>query len=65
MRGPSRLWKAERLSWFMTNLPREFPGQDAFDTRMRQTDYADFLGSEAGRKTIAENAVGRPFDPIG
>lgn len=61
----SRIWKAERFSWFMTNLLHEFPGRDAFDRRMQQTDYAYFLGSEAGRRTIAENYVGLPFDPIG
>lgn len=60
----SRIWKAERFSWFMTNLLHEFPGRDAFDRRMQQTDYAYFLDSEAGRRTIAENYVGLPFDPI-
>jgi len=59
-----RIWKAERFSWFMTNLLHEFPDRDAFDKRMQQTDYAYYLGSEAGRKTIAENYVGLPFDPI-
>lgn len=59
-----RIWKAERFSWFMTNLLHEFPGRDAFDRRMQQTDYAYFLDSEAGRRTIAENYVGLPFDPI-
>ena len=59
-----RVWKAERFSWFMTNLLHEFPERDAFDKRMQRTDYDYFTSSEAGLRTIAENYVGLPYDSI-
>ncbi|MCC8393579.1 4-hydroxybenzoate 3-monooxygenase [Paraburkholderia sp. MMS20-SJTR3] len=59
-----RVWKAERFSWFMTNLLHEFSERDAFDKRMQRTDYDYYTNSEAGLKSIAENYVGLPYDPI-
>ncbi|WP_018437505.1 4-hydroxybenzoate 3-monooxygenase [Paraburkholderia atlantica] len=59
-----RVWKAERFSWFMTNLLHEFPERDAFDKRMQRTDYDYYTSSNAGLNTIAENYVGLPYDPI-
>ena len=59
-----RVWKAERFSWFMTNLLHEFSGRDAFDKRMQRTDYDYYTTSDAGLKTIAENYVGLPYEPI-
>lgn len=59
-----RVWKAERFSWFMTNLLHEFSERDAFDKRMQYTDYDYYTTSEAGLKTIAENYVGLPYEPI-
>ncbi|WP_256832332.1 4-hydroxybenzoate 3-monooxygenase [Pseudomonas sp. Pse1] len=59
-----RVWKAERFSWWMTSMLHKFPGTDAFSQRMQQTELEYFVGSEAGRKTIAENYVGLPYEPI-
>ncbi|WP_322061891.1 4-hydroxybenzoate 3-monooxygenase [Paraburkholderia sp. J63] len=59
-----RVWKAERFSWFMTNLLHEFSERDAFDKRMQRTDYDYYTTSEAGLRTIAENYVGLPYEPI-
>ena len=59
-----RVWKAERFSWFMTNLLHEFSDRDAFDKRMQRTDYDYYTTSDAGLKTIAENYVGLPYEPI-
>ncbi|RKP57680.1 4-hydroxybenzoate 3-monooxygenase [Pararobbsia silviterrae] len=59
-----RVWKAERFSWFMTNLLHEFTERDAFDRRMQRTDYDYYTTSDAGLKTIAENYVGLPYEPI-
>ena len=59
-----RVWKAERFSWFMTNLLHEFSDRDAFDKRMQRTDYDYYTTSHAGLKTIAENYVGLPYEPI-
>lgn len=60
----SRVWKAERFSWFMTSLLHEFPENDAFSRRMQETERDYFTTSEAGLKTIAENYVGLPYTPI-
>ncbi|UQY36317.1 4-hydroxybenzoate 3-monooxygenase [Pseudomonas fulva] len=59
-----RIWKAERFSWWMTGLLHNFPDTDAFTARMRQTELDYFVGSEAGRTSIAENYVGLPYEPV-
>lgn len=59
-----RVWKAERFSWWMTSLLHNFPDTDAFTARMRQTELDYFVGSEAGRTSIAENYVGLPYEAI-
>ncbi|GAA3714729.1 4-hydroxybenzoate 3-monooxygenase [Oceanisphaera sediminis] len=59
-----RIWKAERFSWWMTSMLHDFPENDAFTKRMLQTELEYFVGSEAGRKTIAENYVGLPYEEI-
>lgn len=59
-----RIWKAERFSWWMTSLLHRFPDSDAFSARMQQTELDYYIGSEAGRKTIAENYVGLPYEPV-
>ena len=59
-----RIWKAERFSWWMTSLLHRFPETDAFGRRMQQTELDYYVGSEAGRKTIAENYVGLPYESI-
>jgi p-hydroxybenzoate 3-monooxygenase len=59
-----RVWKAVRFSWFMTNLLHEFPGRDGFDKQMQRIDYEYYTSSQAGLRTIAENYVGLPHEPI-
>ncbi|WP_447750527.1 4-hydroxybenzoate 3-monooxygenase [Pseudomonas nicosulfuronedens] len=59
-----RIWKAERFSWWMTSMLHQFPDSDAFTRRMLETELDYFLGSEAGRTTIAENYVGLPFEEV-
>ncbi|MBG6287926.1 MULTISPECIES: 4-hydroxybenzoate 3-monooxygenase [Pseudomonas] len=59
-----RIWKAERFSWWMTSMLHQFPDSDAFTRRMLETELDYFLGSEAGRTTIAENYVGLPFEDV-
>lgn len=59
-----RVWKAERFSWWMTNMLHDFPDNDAFTKRILQTELGYFVESEAGRKTIAENYVGLPYEEI-
>lgn len=59
-----RIWKAERFSWWMTSMLHRFPDNDAFTRRMLETELDYFLGSAAGRTSIAENYVGLPFEDV-
>jgi p-hydroxybenzoate 3-monooxygenase len=59
-----RVWKAERFSWWMTTMLHNFPDTDAFSERMQRTELDYFMGSEAGRMTIAENYVGLAYETI-
>ena len=59
-----RIWKAERFSWWLTSMMHDFPENDAFTKRMQQTELEYFVGSIAGRTTIAENYVGLPYEAI-
>ena len=56
-----RVWAAQRFSWSMTRLLHKFPDAEPFDEAIQIADLDYFTGSEAGRKTIAENYVGLPF----
>jgi p-hydroxybenzoate 3-monooxygenase len=61
-RALSRVWKAERFSWWFTSLMHRFPGSSGFDRRM-QTAELDFLvHSQAAMTAMAENYVGLPLD---
>lgn len=59
-----RVWKAERFSWWMTSMLHRFPDNDSFSQRLQQTELDYFVGSDAGRRSIAENYVGLPFEDI-
>ena len=57
----ARVWKAQRFSWWMTNLLHSFPDRSAFDRRLQGTDLAYLFSSEAAQRSLAENYVGLPF----
>lgn len=59
-----RIWKAERFSWWMTSMLHSFPEADGFSQRIAQSELEYFVESEAGRRTIAENYVGLPYEAI-
>ncbi len=59
-----RIWKAERFSWWMTSMLHQFPEADGFSQRIAQSELEYFVESEAGRRTIAENYVGLPYEAI-
>lgn len=59
-----RIWKAERFSWWMTNMLHNFVEHDPFTQRIQQTELEYFISSEAGRRTIAENYVGLPYEEL-
>jgi len=57
----SRVWKAERFSWWMTNLLHRFPDQSEFDIKMQRADLEFLRDSEAAQKVMAQNYVGLPY----
>jgi p-hydroxybenzoate 3-monooxygenase len=57
----ARIWKAERFSWYLTNLMHLFPKDGAFERRMQIAELAYIEQSEAMRTAIAENYVGLPL----
>ena len=59
-----RVWKAERFSWWLTSMLHTFEDRDAFSQRISDSELEYFVDSEAGRKTIAENYVGLPYEAI-
>lgn len=56
-----RAWKAIRFSWWFTSLLHKFD-EDPLNYRLQMAELAYLAESEAGRKTIAENYVGLPFE---
>ncbi len=60
-RALSRIWKAERFSWWMTTLLHRFPANTAFDQRMQRAEFDYIATSVAGSTSVAENYVGLPF----
>lgn len=58
----SRVWKAERFSWWMTSLLHRFPETDAFARKLQQADFEYLSSSQAAQVALAENYVGLRFD---
>ena len=59
-----RVWNGERFSWWMSNLLHNFDDTDPFEQKMYQSEIDYFLSSEAGKKVLAEQYVGLPFEEI-
>ena len=57
----ARVWKAERFSWWFTNLMHRFPGADPFTRKMQIAELDYLRHSRAGAAAMAENYVGLPF----
>ena len=58
----ARIWKAERFSWWMTNLLHRFDHATAFDRRIQRTDLEYLFSSKAAMTSLAENYVGLPYE---
>lgn len=57
----SRIWKAERFSWWFTQLMHLFPENGAFGAKMQRAELDYLFSSEAAQKVVAENYVGLPI----
>ena len=57
-----RIWRAERFSWWFTQLMHRFPGDGPIAAKFQQAELDYLMHSESGLRTIAENYVGLPLD---
>jgi p-hydroxybenzoate 3-monooxygenase len=57
-----RIWRAERFSWWFTQLMHQFPSDTAIDHKLKMAELDYLMNSDAGQRTIAENYVGLPLN---
>lgn len=57
----SRVWKAERFSWYMTKLLHRFPDRRRFERRIQQAELEYLESSVAAQTSLAENYIGLPY----
>ncbi len=60
-RALARIWKAQRFSWWMTNLLHRFPDDPPYERRLQKIEMDYLLSSDAAMTSLAENYVGLPF----
>ena len=60
-RALARVWKAERFSWWMTNMLHKYPENGEFGVKMQQAELDYLFSSEAAMTALAENYVGLPY----
>ncbi|MBO6538462.1 MAG: 4-hydroxybenzoate 3-monooxygenase [Rhizobiaceae bacterium] len=61
LKALSRIWKAERFSWWMTSTLHRFDDQGAFGQRIQEAELDYLISSRAARTALAENYVGLPY----
>lgn len=57
----SRVWKAERFSWWFSSLMHKYPDQSEFDRKMQVAEIEFLRTSETAQRSMAENYVGLPY----
>jgi len=57
----SRVWKAERFSWWFSSLMHTYPDQSEFDLKMQVAEIEFLRSNTAAQKSMAENYVGLPY----
>jgi p-hydroxybenzoate 3-monooxygenase len=60
-RALARVWKAERFSWYLTNLMHRLPEAGPFERAMQVAELDYIASSRAMQTAIAENYVGLPL----
>jgi p-hydroxybenzoate 3-monooxygenase len=60
-RALTRVWKAERFSWWMTSILHRFPETDAFSARIQNAELNYLVDSKAATAALSENYVGLPY----
>lgn len=66
-----RVWHGERFSWWMTNMMHHFGDEVSNNgvdglmfTRFMESEFDYYLNSENGRRVIAEQYVGLPYEEL-
>ena len=57
----TRVWKAERFSWWMTSMLHKLHEQTSFETQMQLAELDYLASSRAAQTSLAENYVGLPY----
>ncbi len=57
----ARVWKAQRFSWWMTQMMHCFPDESPFDRRRQLAELAYVASSTAAATALAENYTGLPM----
>ncbi len=57
----SRVWKAERFSWWFTSLMHRFPDTGEFGQKVQEAELEYLVSSRAASTALAENYVGLPL----
>lgn len=57
----ARVWKAERFSWWMTNLLHRFPHQGPFDLKVQKAEIEFLKSNREAQSVLAQNYVGLPY----
>jgi p-hydroxybenzoate 3-monooxygenase len=57
----SRVWKAERFSWWFSSLMHRYPDQSDFDHKMQIAELEFLRSNTAAQQAMAENYVGLPY----
>ncbi len=60
-RALSRVWKAERFSWWFSSITHQYPDQTPFDLKMQVAELEFIRSNAAAQKSLAENYVGLPY----
>jgi p-hydroxybenzoate 3-monooxygenase len=60
----SRVWKAERFSWWLTSLMHRFPDDGEFGRKMQLAELEYLVSSVAAQTVLAENYVGLPLNEL-
>ena len=60
-RALARIWKAERFSWWMTQMLHRFPESSGFDEKIQAAELEYLFSSPAAQTALAENYVGLPY----
>ncbi|MEH6647302.1 4-hydroxybenzoate 3-monooxygenase [Sulfitobacter sp.] len=57
----SRVWKAERFSWWFSSLMHRYPDQSEFDLKMQIAELEFLRSNKAAQQAMAENYVGLSY----